>query len=54
MALTEIITVEGEAMVDEVSRGNVGLVQDVQSALTNTVEIPQSTQGGGNIFIMSE
>lgn len=56
MALKDIITAVGEPMIYDISRGNIGIIEDIQSEKYNSVELPAVVAGGngGNIFIMSE
>lgn len=56
MALIDILNFEGEPMTYEVSRGNVGVISDIQGSEFNSIEIPVVLGGGDgdNIFIISE
>lgn len=55
MALKEIITSVGEPMIYDMTRGNLGVLSDIQSEKYNHLELPVVVGGGGgNIFIMSE
>lgn len=56
MALTDIVQAVGEPMTYDMSRGNGGVLVDMQGSAFASAEVPEvvAQNGGGNIFIMSE
>ncbi len=47
MALTSILSTPGKTAVFFLSRGNVGVITDIQGKANNTFKIPLVTSGGG-------
>lgn len=54
MALTDIVAPPGNTATLYFSRGNTGVLQDIQAKDENMFAIPEVVSTGSNIFIMSE